>query len=201
MSEKLEKMRAIRDAVVGLTQSPLYEYRTSNNYHAVLGAGSHDAKIMFIGEAPGENEAKKGMPFVGQSGKFLEQMLQTINLKREDVYITNIVKDRPPENRDPTKEEINLYAPFLDQQIDVIQPQVIATLGRFSMEFILKKFDVPEKTQKISALHGKLIEAQASYGKIHIIPLFHPAVALYNQGQRDTLMQDFQVLKQFVEPG
>ena len=199
MSEKLEKMRAIRDAVVNLTESPLYQYRVDNNYHAVLGSGSHDAKIMFIGEAPGENEAKKGMPFVGQSGKFLEKMLESINVKREEVYITNIVKDRPPENRDPTKEEIRLYAPFLDQQIEVIQPKVIATLGRFSMEFILNKFDVPEKTQKISALHGTLIKAQAGYGDVFIVPLFHPAVALYNQGQRDTLLQDFQMLKQFVE--
>lgn len=118
---------------------------------------------------------KKELPFVGASGKFLDKMLEGINLKREDVYITNIVKDRPPDNRDPKPEEIRLYSPLLIQQIDIIQPAVFATLGRFSMEFVLKLFDVPEKSEKISHLHGRMIEAQAAYGKIHIVPLFHPA--------------------------
>ncbi len=199
MSDKTEKLKAIRDAVWNLTESPLYEYRQQNNYYPVLGMGSHDASIMFIGEAPGKNEAEKGMPFVGASGKFLDKMLEGINLKREDVYITNIVKDRPPDNRDPSTAEINLYSPFLVQQIEIIQPKVIATLGRFSMEFILRLFDAPEKNQKISQLHGKVIEVQAGYGKIHVVPLFHPAVALYNQAQKATLLEDFQVLKQFVD--
>lgn len=199
MSDKTEKLKAIRDAVWNLTESPLYEYRKQNNYYPVLGMGSHDASIMFIGEAPGKTEAEKGMPFVGASGKFLDKMLEGINLKREDVYITNIVKDRPPDNRDPSTAEINLYSPFLVQQIEIIQPKVIATLGRFSMEFILRLFDAPEKTQKISQLHGKVIEVQAGYGKIHVLPLFHPAVALYNQAQKATLLEDFQMLKQFVD--
>jgi DNA polymerase len=198
VSDKTEKLKAIRDAVWNLTESPLYEYRKQNNYYPVLGMGSHDASIMFIGEAPGKNEAEKGLPFVGASGKFLDKMLEGINLKREDVYITNIVKDRPPDNRDPSTAEINLYSPFLVQQIEIIQPKVVATLGRFSMEFILRLFDSPEKIQKISQLHGKVIEVQAGYGKIHVLPLFHPAVALYNQAQKATLLEDFQVLKQFV---
>ncbi|MBZ0305208.1 MAG: uracil-DNA glycosylase, partial [Anaerolineae bacterium] len=194
MSDKTEKLKAIRDAVWNLTESPLYEYRKQNNYYPVLGMGSHDASIMFIGEAPGKNEAEKGLPFVGASGKFLDKMLEGINLKREDVYITNIVKDRPPDNRDPSTAEINLYSPFLVQQIEIIQPKVVATLGRFSMEFILRLFDSPEKIQKISQLHGKVIEVQAGYGKIHVLPLFHPAVALYNQSQKATLLEHFQVL-------
>lgn len=198
MSEKTEKLQALHDALLNLTGSPLYEYRKQNNYLPVLGQGSPDARIMFIGEAPGKKEAEKGMPFVGASGKFLDKMLEGINLKREDVYITNIVKDRPPDNRDPKPEEIRLYSPLLIQQIDIIQPAVFATLGRFSMEFVLKLFDVPEKSEKISQLHGRVIEAQASYGKIHIVPLFHPAVALYTQSQKAILLEDFQILKQFA---
>lgn len=196
--EKTEKMRAVRDAIVNLTESPLYEFRTENNYFPVIGQGNHNADIMFIGEAPGKNEAQTGVPFCGASGKVLDKLLDAISLNRENVYITNIVKDRPPDNRDPRKKEIELYAPFLEQQIDIIQPRVIAPLGRFSMEFILKKFDVPEKTEKISKLHGTRIKAQASYGEIDIVPLFHPAVALYTQSQYDTLLADFQVLKSYI---
>lgn len=199
-NERTEALRKIKDEVVNLTQSPLYDFRVKHNYYPVIGQGSHFAKIMFIGEAPGENEAKTGRPFCGASGKVLDDLLESINLKREEVYITNIVKDRPPENRDPMKNEINLYAPFLDRQIDIIQPEVIATLGRFSMEFILTRFDAPEKKQKISMLHGKLIKATASYGDIHVVPLFHPATALHNRNpeQREILYKDFEVLKQFV---
>lgn len=197
--DRTELLRAIRDEVVNLTQSPLYEYRTSNNYLPVIGQGSHYAKIMFIGEAPGKNEAEQGRPFCGASGRFLDELLASVGIVREDVYITNIVKDRPPENRDPTRAEIELYAPFLDRQIDIIQPSVIATLGRFSMEFILRRFDAPEKTEKISKLHGKLIKTQGSYGEVNILPLFHPASALYSPSQKPILLQDFQQLLAFKD--
>lgn len=196
--EKIELMRQIRDEVLNLTESPLYQFRVQNNYFPVIGHGSYNAKIMFIGEAPGENEAKTGRPFVGASGKLLDKLLESINLNREEVYITNIVKDRPPDNRDPTKEEITLYSPFLKRQIDILQPQVIATLGRFSMEFILVLFNAPEKGQKISVLHGQLLKLKTSYGEISMVPLFHPAAALYKADQKDTLFEDFKTLKQFV---
>jgi uracil-DNA glycosylase family 4 len=116
----------------------------------VIGEGSHFADIMFVGEAPGKNEAIQGRPFVGASGKFLNELLLGVGIKREDVYITNIVKDRPPENRDPTPEEIEMYGPFLDRQIDIIQPKVIATLGRFSMVYIMKKFGLDFEIEPIS---------------------------------------------------
>ncbi len=198
MSDRTELMRQIKDEVVNLTESPLYEFRTKNGFYPVIGQGSHYAKIVFIGEAPGKNEAETGVPFCGASGRVLDQMLETIGMKREDVYITNIVKDRPPNNRDPQKVEIDLYAPFLVRQINIIQPAVIATLGRFSMEFILKLFDMPEQNQKISLLHGKQLTAKAEYGDVQIVPLFHPAVALYNASQRGTLEADFEVLRQFA---
>jgi DNA polymerase len=145
LEEKFEKMKQIRDELLQLKESPLYQYRIENKYFPVVGEGSHTAHIMFIGEAPGKNEAETGRPFSGKSGKVLDNMLESIRLNRSDVYITNIVKDRPQENRDPTEEEIRIYAPFLDRQIDIIQPQVIATLGRFSMAYIMNRFNLTHK--------------------------------------------------------
>jgi len=197
-SSKTDELRAIRDEVVGLKESPLYSYRINNNYYPVIGEGSHDASIMFIGEAPGKNEALKARPFCGAAGKILDELLESIRVARADVYITNIVKDRPPENRDPTPDEISVYAPFLDRQIDIIQPKVIATLGRYSMSYILDKFDVWEASNSISQNHGHIFEANTSYGKIKIIPLYHPAAAIYNRASLDTHKKDFQVLKQFI---
>lgn len=198
-SERTEQLRAIKDAIVNLKESPLYDYRTKNGYYPVIGQGSHFADIMFIGEAPGKNEAETGRPFCGASGRVLDELLESIDLDRNDVYVTNIVKDRPPNNRDPLKGEIELYAPFLEQQIDIIQPKVIATLGRFSMVFILQKYNAPEAKQKISQLHGTLIKVKTGYGEASVVPLFHPAASLYNPGQKDTLKADFQVLKKFIE--
>lgn len=192
--EKYEKMKAIRDEVVAI-DGALAEYRKENNYHAVLGEGSHEAKIMFIGEAPGQNEAKTGRPFCGAAGKILDDLLASIDVPRKDVYITNIVKDRPPGNRDPLPSEIELYAPFLDRQIAVIQPRVIATLGRFSMEYIMRKFGLSFELEPISRAHGKLYEADVEWGKLKIAPQYHPAAAIYNQSLKETLAKDFQVLK------
>ena len=197
-TDHTEQLRKIKDAIVNLTESPLYEYRKENGYYPVIGQGNHYAEIMFIGEAPGKNEAETGRPFCGASGRVLDELLESIQLKREDVYVTNIVKDRPPNNRDPHKAELELYAPFLEQQIDIIQPKVIATLGRFSMEFILTRYNAPEATQKISQLHGKQITVKTGYGETILVPLFHPAAALYNPNQKETLQLDFQVLKKFV---
>ncbi len=191
-------MKKIRDEVFAFAESPLYEYRTSNNYFPVLGEGSHKARIMFVGEAPGETEAKTGRPFCGRAGKILDELLASINVSRENVYITNIIKDRPPGNRDPAPDEIVLYGPFLDRQIEIIQPKVIATLGRFSMEYILKKFELHKYFTSISKIHGQVFDAKAGYGKVKIIPLYHPAVAIYNANSKDNLKKDFQILKQFI---
>lgn len=194
-SDQTTKLKEIRDEVWNLKASPLYAFRKTNNYYPVLGEGNHTAHIMFIGEAPGKNEAETGRPFCGAAGKVLDELLASIGLKRSDVYVTNIVKDRPPENRDPLPDEIAAYGPFLNRQIDIIQPKIIATLGRFSMSYILQLFDVPQKDETISRLHGQLLSTQASYGEIHILPLYHPAVALYNANTKETLVKDFQILK------
>jgi DNA polymerase len=191
-------LREIRDELLVFKESPLYEYRVKNKYFPVIGEGNHDAKIMFIGEAPGKNEAETARPFCGASGRLLDQMITSIGLKRDDVYITNIVKDRPPENRDPTPEEIEIYAPFLNRQIEIIQPRVLATLGRFSMNYIMEKLKQQDKLGPISQMHGKEFPTQTSYGEVIIVPLYHPAVALYNGNNKQTLLDDFQILKKFL---
>jgi DNA polymerase len=193
--ERKEKMKAIRDEVLVLKESPLYKFRVENKNLPVIGEGSHFAKIMFVGEAPGRNEAKTGRPFCGAAGKILDWLLQGAGIKREEVYVTNIVKDRPPQNRDPLPEEIEIYGPFLDRQIEIIQPQVIATLGRYAMGYIMQKFNLSLELEPISKAHGKVYEATASYGKIKIIPLYHPAVAVYNSHTKDILAKDFELLK------
>ena len=153
---------------------------------------------MFVGEAPGKNEAATGRPFCGASGRVLDELLTSAEIKRADVYVTNIVKDRPPFNRDPLPEEIRVYGPFLDRQIEIIKPEIIATLGRFSMDYIMRKFGLDHLLQSISKMHGKVFEAETSYGKIKIVPLYHPAVAVYNANSKGELKKDFQVLKKFV---
>lgn len=146
----------------------------------VFGDGNPDAEIVFIGEAPGKNEDEQGLPFVGAAGKFLNEMLEGIKLKRADVYITNIVKYRPPENRDPLPEEKAEFLPYLIRQIEVIKPKLIVTLGRHSMDVLLPGL-------KISQVHG---QPKRYIGQVYL-PLFHPAAALYNGGLRQTLMDDF----------
>lgn len=194
---KFEAMKQIRDEIMDLKESPLYKERIENGFFPVIGSGSHDSKIMFVGEAPGKNEAKTGKPFCGASGKILDELLAHIKLKRDDVYITNLVKDRPTANRDPLPNEIEIYSKFLDKQIEIIQPKVIVTLGRFSMSYLMKKFGLEEKLDIISKIHGKVFETNVSYGKIKIIPLYHPAVAIYSRTQLPQLKKDFEVLKQY----
>lgn len=149
----------------------------------VFGDGNPDADVVFIGEAPGKNEDEKGLPFVGAAGKFLDEMLAGIDLKRQDVYITNIVKYRPPNNRDPAPEEKTAFLPFLRSQLAVIKPKLVVTLGRHSMESLLPGL-------QISKCHG---QAKRYNGQVYL-PLFHPAAALYNGGMRQTLIEDFGVI-------
>lgn len=193
---KYDEMKKVENEVINLTSSPLYQQRIKTHCLPVIGEGNHDAEIMFIGEAPGKNEAETGRPFCGKSGMILDEMLASINMPREEVYITNIVKDRPPKNRDPLPEEIEIYAPFLDKQIEIIQPQIIATLGRFSMNYILNRYGLPEMIQAISLNHGKKFDVHLLYGEVFIIPLYHPAATIYNRTTRDDLKNDFQKIKQ-----
>ena len=149
----------------------------------VFADGNATAKIVFIGEAPGKNEDEQGKPFVGAAGKFLDEMLEMIGLKRKDIYITNIVKYRPPNNRDPEPAEKEAWLPYLQEQLSIIRPKLIVTLGRHSMDVLLPGL-------KISQVHGK-----PKRFKDHVyLPLFHPAAALYNGGMRQTLIDDFALI-------
>ena len=166
---------------------PLKETATN----LVFGEGSINPKIYFIGEAPGRFEDLSGLPFVGQAGKLLVKMLETLNLTREDVYITSVVRYRPPQNRDPKPSELEAFRPYVDEEIAIIKPKVIATLGRFSMNKFL-----PEV--KISEVHGKSHPITYNGLSLIIFPLYHPAAALRSTKLKSTLEQDFQKLKEFL---
>lgn len=146
----------------------------------VFGDGNPDAEILFTGEAPGKNEDEQGLPFVGAAGKFLNEMLTGIGLDRSDVYITNIVKYRPPNNRDPLPSEKQAFLPFLQSQLEIIKPKLVVTLGRHSMDSLLPGL-------VISKCHGQ----PKKYNNQVYMPLFHPAAALYNGAMRQTLIDDF----------
>lgn len=150
----------------------------------VMGDGNTDADIVFIGEAPGKNEDEQGLPFVGAAGKFLNEMLAEAGMDRSDVYITNIVKYRPPSNRDPLPEEKQAFWPYLLRQLQVIEPKVVITLGRHSMEYFLPDM-------KISQIHGQAKRIKFGDDTLVIVPLYHPAAALYNGSLRQTLIDDF----------
>lgn len=159
----------------------------------VPGAGPAEARIMFIGEGPGQKEDELGLPFVGAAGKFLDEMLASISLKREEVYIANVVKCRPPNNRDPLPEEAAACWPWLLQQIKTIQPELIVTLGRHSMERFLPN-------QKISQVHGRAMRREIpEIGRQVFYTLYHPAAALYNGSMREVLIKDFRRIPKILE--
>jgi DNA polymerase len=197
MPDRTEQLKKIRDEVLRLTASPLRAERVRNKVFPVIGEGSHNAAIMFVGEAPGKNEAEQGRPFCGAAGRVLDELLASVDIPRHEVYITNIVKDRPPMNRDPLPEEIAIYAPFLDRQIDIIQPRVIATLGRFSMQYVMDRCGLGAELATISCIHGRLFSGTAPYGTVAVVPFFHPAMALYNGSSKAQMLEDFKVLRQF----
>ena len=157
-------------------------------HHVVFGVGNPKAQVMFVGEGPGENEDLQGEPFVGAAGKYLNELLAIAGLSREDVYIANVLKCRPPSNRDPRPEEIQACTPFLREQTRTINPEYIVTLGNFSTKFILKT-DVG-----ITRLHGTLQRA----GRFKVFPIFHPAAALYDSKKREALENDFATLGELL---
>jgi len=156
--------------------------------HAVPGSGAPDAEIMFVGEAPGFHEDQQGLPFVGAAGQFLDQLLQTIGLTRSQVYIANVVKCRPPNNRDPQPDELEACRPFLDRQIALIKPKIIVTLGRFSMQLAFPG-------TSISKVHGQPVRI----GDITYYPMFHPAAALHQPRYRTFIEQDMLRLPALLE--
>ncbi len=178
---KKEDLENLKKEILNDHSLPLMEA------NLVFGEGNPDCDVLFIGEAPGQKEDELGRPFVGRSGKLLDQLINEIGWKREDVYISNIVKRRPPENRDPTPDEIEAYKPYLAKQIEIIAPKVVAPLGRFSMNYFLP-------FAKISSSHGKVFKANGQT----IFPLYHPAAALRATAVLNDLREDFKKLPKVV---
>lgn len=158
----------------------------------VFGQGNADAKVMFIGEGPGRWEDEKGLPFVGNAGALLNQALTKIGLPREDVFITNVVHYRPPGNRDPQEEELEAFRFYLDKMIDIIDPKIVVTLGRFSMAKFLPGV-------MISRVHGKRYEKDWKGKKITVIPMYHPAAGLRSVDVKRQFLEDFEKIKQVLE--
>lgn len=187
-AEKKEELKKISQKVGECQRCPLYKRAN----RAVPGEGDPDARVFFIGEAPGYYEDQQGIPFCGAAGKLLDRLLQSIELDRERVFIGNMVKHRPPGNRDPLPEEIEACRPWLDQQIKIINPQVIVTLGRFSMAKFLPN-------AKISRIHGQSREIGFHGKKIILLPMYHPAAGLRRGEILEDLEEDFKKLKEILE--
>lgn len=163
----------------------------------VPGEGNPDAALMLIGEAPGYQEDIKGRPFVGRAGKILDALLSGIGLAREEAYISNIVKHRPPENRDPMQDEVEACSPYLDRQIRIIKPEIIVTLGRHSTRYLLSKVNV--ESEGITGVRGRVYEERLFDLPVRIMPTYHPAAALYNPKYRSILEEDFRKVKAELE--
>src|SRR3989344_2641930 len=184
----MTKDEALKEVAKRIAECERCKYTPNQN--PVPGEGNPDAQIMFVGEAPGAKENETGRPFVGAAGKFLAEMLNSIGLEREDIFIANAIKYQPPGNRDPLPEEIALQLPFLKKQIAIIKPKLICFLGRHAMHALL-----PEEVRPISVIHGQLITEKGQA----FLPLYHPAAALYNGGMRQTLLDDFALIPQFMD--
>jgi uracil-DNA glycosylase family 4 len=188
VENKKQKLDEIAKKVASCKKCCLYKNATK----PVPGDGNPQAEVMFIGEAPGYWEDQKGRPFVGQAGKLLDELLQLIKLPRENVFIANVVKHRPPNNRDPLPEEIGACEEFLDAQIKIIDPKIIVTLGRFSLnKFLPGEF--------ISKIHGQARFVEFAGRKRILIPMYHPAAALRNERIMGKLKFDFQKIQKFLE--
>ncbi len=184
-----DSLDGVEEEIRACKKCPLHKTRKN----AVPGEGGFRKKIMFIGEAPGKWEDIKGRPFVGAAGKYLDELLASVGLSREDVYITNIVKCRPPGNRDPLPEEIRACAPYLERQISVMKPKIICPLGRFSAKYILEKYGFTMKS--ISSAQGKVYQ----HPEVIIIPMYHPAAALYHGQWKPALESSFKKLRKIID--
>jgi uracil-DNA glycosylase len=190
-AERREALKVVYEEARGCVRCPLHTTRTT----VVFGAGNADADLMFIGEAPGANEDRMGLPFVGQAGKLLDKLLGEIGLERSDVFIANTLKCRPPNNRDPHPNEIASCQDYLRRQVDLIEPVVICTLGNFSTKLLR------EDTMGISRLHGREEVRIVGTRAVRLYPLYHPAAALYTPSMLETLRADFHRLPDLLALG
>jgi uracil-DNA glycosylase len=190
-AERRETLKAVYEEARGCVRCPLHQTRTT----VVFGAGHADADLMFIGEAPGANEDRMGLPFVGQAGKLLDKLLEEIGLERKQVWICNVLKCRPPDNRDPHPNEIEACQGYLRRQVDLIEPVVICTLGNFSTKLLRSD------TTGISRLHGQPEIRVIGSRAVRLYPLYHPAAALYTPSTLETLRSDFHRIPELLALG
>jgi len=190
LSKKEKQLKKLEKDVLSCKKCILCKKRIN----PVIGQGSFKAKIMFVGEAPGAKEDATGVPFCGRSGKFLDELLSSAKIDREKVYICNIIKCRPPQNRDPKEKEIKMCSEYIKKQVEIISPKVICPLGRYSMSFIMEMFGFSDDIDVISKVHGKVFK-----GKNTVIPFYHPAVAIYNPNMKEVLKKDFKILKKYAD--
>lgn len=187
-SGKLQRMRRLRDRADACTRCGLSGSRT----HAVVGSGSLDASVVLVGEAPGRKEDESGLPFVGSAGKLLDRLLAEAGLRREDVFITNIVKCRPPGNRGPKKTEVEPCEPYLDEQLSIIRPRVVAPMGNSPLAYFQGRYGLDRKA--IGDVHGEAFTVKESWGEVIMMPLYHPAAAIYNRKLLQRLEEDMRKL-------
>jgi len=192
-----EKLDQIRKNILENKNLSLRESATN----LVFGKGNSDAEILLIGEAPGEKEDLQGIPFVGRAGKELDKLLHMINLSLEEVYIANILKYRPPKNRDPKQSEIEEHTPYLIEQIKVIEPKVIVTLGNFATKCVLAGLDSNKMKEidGITKLRGNPVKVSVDNAKFTVIPIYHPAAVLYRPAWREQLEEDFQKIGKLLQ--
>ncbi|MGI8414282.1 MAG: uracil-DNA glycosylase [Solirubrobacteraceae bacterium] len=186
-----ERLKAVYEEARGCVRCPLHETRTT----VVFGAGDADAELMFIGEAPGANEDRLGLPFVGQAGKLLDRLLGEIGVERKDVFVANTVKCRPPDNRDPHPHELEACSGYLHRQVQLIEPSVICTLGNFSTKLMRGE------PTGISRLHGREEVRVIGSRAVRLYPLYHPAAALYSSSTLETLRSDFHRIPELLALG
>jgi DNA polymerase len=189
MEDKERKLLIVKEKVENCKRCDLWKTRT----HPVFGEVNLDRGLMFIGEAPGYFEDHQGKPFVGKAGKVLDELLKSAGLQREDISLTNVVKCRPPNNRDPLPNEIEACSIYLDEQMELIQPKAIVLLGKFALSYIFEKFGL--KRKKISEVHGKVFRVRDLMGSRKLIPLYHPATATYNPQMKKVLIEDFKSIR------
>lgn len=185
---KTTRMDALRDRAQSCTRCDLWESRTN----AVVGSGSLDAEIVLVGEAPGRTEDESGLPFVGRAGKLLDDILGKAGLSRDDVFVMNVVKCRPPNNRRPKKVEMRSCEPYLVEQLEIIEPRVIAPMGNSPLSYFFRRYGLGRAV--IGDVHGEEYRVDATWGRVTLFPLYHPAAAIYNRGLTEMLEEDMKRL-------
>lgn len=187
-NSKAERMRRLSEEVLDCRRCGLCDGRRN----PVVGEGTLDATVVFIGEGPGRREDETGRPFVGAAGRLLDRLLHNIGLGRGDVYIGNVVKCRPPNNRRPRPEEIRACAPHLERQLEIIQPRVVAPMGNSALGYLMRRFGLTPAS--IGKVHGRHFEVESPWGRVVLFPLYHPAAALYVKDLERVMEEDFESL-------